>query len=179
MANGKVKGGNYEREISKNLSLWLSGGENDDLFWRTQNSGGRYTTRYKKKLTLEGQSGDIASVRGNISNEFLKTFCVEIKFYKDINIWGFITKAKDGVLDFWKQAYEQSKQAGREPILIVKQNYKPALLISNKIFNKILIKNFKLKPELEVNLLRQKIFIWKLEDILDIDPKKFMSIITK
>ena len=179
MAIGKIKGDNYERIISKKLSIWLSKGENDDLFWRTQGSGSRHTTRYKKNLTLEGQSGDVASVRSGVSEEFLKVFCVEIKFYKDINLWGIVTKSKVGLLGFWKQADEQAKRVNKMPILIVKQNYKPALLISNKIFNKLLIKKFKLKPELEVNLVHQKIFVWRLENILDINPKKFISIFTK
>jgi len=176
MANGKRKGSNYERDISKKLSLWLSDGKEDDIFWRSQGSGSRHTIRYKKNLKLEGQSGDIASTRSGISEDFLKVFSIEIKFYKDINLWGLITGNNCGILDFWKQANEQAKKVGRIPILISKENYKPTLFISTKEFYNI-IKNFKLKPELEVNLSNQKIFIWKLENILKIDPKKFMFLI--
>lgn len=174
MTIGKIKGGNYERTISRKLSLWISDGKFDDMFWRTSGSGSRHTIRYKKNLTLEGQAGDIASTRSGISEEFIRTFCVEIKFYKEINIWGFITKTKSGVLDFWNQTTEKAKQVGKIPILIVKENYKPALFISNKSFKNIIIKNFKLKPELMVNLFNEEIFIWKLETVLGIDPKKFM-----
>lgn len=179
MTIGKIKGGEYERNISKKLSLWISQEKRDDLFWRTSGSGSRHTIRYKKNLTTEGQVGDITYTCSGVSEEFLKVFCLEIKFYKDINLWGTVTKSKVGLLDFWEQADEQAKKVGKIPILIAKQNYKPALLISNKIFNKLFIKNFKLKPELEVNLVNQKIFIWKLEDIFDINPKKFMSIIVE
>ena len=48
MTTGKRKGNNYEREMSRRLSLWLSENERDDLIWRTHNSGGRFTTRMKK-----------------------------------------------------------------------------------------------------------------------------------
>jgi len=179
MINGKEKGGNYERVISKKLSLWLSNREFDDMFWRTQGSGSRHTIRRRKNLTLEGQAGDIASTCRGISEDFIKVFCVEIKFYKDINIWSTITKSKTGLLDFWKQADRQGREVGKIPLLIVKQNHKPTLLISNEIFNILIIKNFELESELVVNLHHQKIFIWKLEDILSINPEKFMSLIVK
>lgn len=175
MANGKIKGSNYERKISKELSLWISDNKFDDLFWRTHGSGGRFTTRNKKNLTLEGQAGDITSTRSGISEEFLKVFCVEIKFYKDINIWGLITKSNAGLLEFWEQASKQAKQSRRLPILIVKENYKPTLFISNRAFY-LLIKKIKM-PEIEVNISSKKIFVWKFEDILNISSKKFMSII--
>jgi len=176
MVNGKRKGNNYEREISKNLSLWISNNKSDDLFWRSQGSGGRHTVRYKKNLTLEGQSGDIASTHSGISEDFLKIFCVEVKFYKDINIWGMITKTKKGILDFWEQAYKKARQVKKLPILIVKENYRPALFISNRAFS-MLTKKLKLRPELEVNLSYQKLFIWKFKDILDVNFDEFMSII--
>lgn len=174
MTIGKIKGGEYERKISKKLSMWLSSGERDDLFWRTSGSGSRHTIRYKKNLTTEGQAGDVTYTCSGISEEFIKVFCMEIKFYKDINLWSVITKSKSGLLDFWDQTYEKAKQVGKTPILIVKENYKPALFISNESFN-MLMKNFELKSELMVNLLHQKIFIWKLEDLFNIDPKKFMD----
>lgn len=178
MANGKRKGSNYEREISKKLSLWLSNNKDDSIFWRSQNSGGRHTIRYKKNQTLEGQSGDIASTRGGISEDFLKVFSIEIKFYKDINLWGIITKSNGGILDFWKQADEQSRRVKKVPILITKENYKPTLFISTRTFYDIM-KKFKLEPDLEATLSNQKIFIWKLESIMKVDPKKFMSFIKK
>lgn len=53
------KGIPFERKISKDLSLWWSDGERDDIFWRTTTSGGRATTRRKTKKKTFGQSGDI------------------------------------------------------------------------------------------------------------------------
>jgi hypothetical protein len=53
------KGGEYEREISKQLSLWVSKGKRDDLIWRTSASGGRATTRSKKKLETAYAYGDL------------------------------------------------------------------------------------------------------------------------
>ena len=41
------KGGAWEREFSKYLSLWITEGERDDVFWRSSQSGGRATQRAK------------------------------------------------------------------------------------------------------------------------------------
>lgn len=51
----------FEREVCKDLSYWWSGGRRDDLFWRSDTSGGRATSRRKKNKTTAGQCGDIAS----------------------------------------------------------------------------------------------------------------------
>ena len=56
---GKRKGGAFERRMAKRLSLWWTGGERDDVIWRTQLSGGRATVRGRKGKTSEGQYGDL------------------------------------------------------------------------------------------------------------------------
>ena len=51
---GKAKGSSFERLICKELSLWITGGEHQDVFWRSAMSGGRSTVAMKKgdKLAL-------------------------------------------------------------------------------------------------------------------------------
>ena len=49
-----VKGGNFERNFCKNLSLWVSEGRYQDVFWRTRGSGG-WSTRMKSPT----QVGDV------------------------------------------------------------------------------------------------------------------------
>ena len=57
--SGKSKGNAFERKVSKQLSLWWTSGKHDDIFWRTDTSGGRATVR-KGKRTY-GQHGDICA----------------------------------------------------------------------------------------------------------------------
>lgn len=59
--NPKQKGSNFERAFCKELSLWWSLGKDDNVFWRSQSSGGRATTRSKSNKRAEGQFGDIAA----------------------------------------------------------------------------------------------------------------------
>jgi hypothetical protein len=54
-----AKGGEWEREVSKILSLWWTGGERNDVMWRTHGSGGRATNRAKKGKGTAGASGDL------------------------------------------------------------------------------------------------------------------------
>jgi len=40
---GKAKGASFERDICRRLSLWVSAGKQEDVFWRSAMSGGRST----------------------------------------------------------------------------------------------------------------------------------------
>ena len=64
------------------LSRWWSTGlgipENDAIFWRTSNSGGRATTRAKKGLRTFGSYGDVAAV-DPIGQPLLDLLTIEIK----------------------------------------------------------------------------------------------------
>jgi hypothetical protein len=74
-----AKGSIYEREICKLLSLWWSGGESDNIFWRTSQSGGRATQRAKKNDgKKQAHAGDITAIDSS-GNSFVQLVTVEIK----------------------------------------------------------------------------------------------------
>lgn len=54
-----AKGGEFEREIAKALSLWWTFEQRDDIFYRSQASGARFTSRWKRGKKTAYQSGDI------------------------------------------------------------------------------------------------------------------------
>lgn len=56
-----AKGSTFERKICKDLSLWWTGGKDDDCFWRSSMSGGRATIRGRKGKRTRGHYGDIAA----------------------------------------------------------------------------------------------------------------------
>lgn len=74
MAN---KGGQFEREISKRLGLWWA--NDDDIFWRSSNSGGRVTNRWNrtKKQGVHGH-GDIVATTST-GAPLLRMFTIECK----------------------------------------------------------------------------------------------------
>jgi len=57
--NTGAKGGEWERDLSKMLSLWWTHGDRDDVIWRTHGSGSRATTRSRKGLGTLGAAGDL------------------------------------------------------------------------------------------------------------------------
>lgn len=73
-----AKGSSFEREICKTLSLWWTGGERSDVFWRSSQSGGRATQRAKTGKRTFGSYGDISAV-DPIGQPLLKLFTIELK----------------------------------------------------------------------------------------------------
>lgn len=71
------KGSAFEREICKKLSEWWAG-VGADVFWRTANSGGRATVRYRKGKSTKGQFGDICAT-DPIAQPFIDCFHLELK----------------------------------------------------------------------------------------------------
>lgn len=78
MGTKAKKGSQFEREFCRQLSLWWSGGREDDLFWRTSNSGGRATTRHKKGKATRAHYGDVSATDDD-GKPFTQMFCVELK----------------------------------------------------------------------------------------------------
>jgi len=126
MVNGKQKGNGFERLISKEISMCLTG--RDDMMWRTQNSGGRFTTRAKAGKETLNQEGDIAATSSE-TEWFSNMFYVECKHYKDINLWSMIT-GKGILIDWIKDYLDRSKHCNKLLFLVIRQNNKPIVLLT-------------------------------------------------
>lgn len=172
--NSKNKGSGFERLIARKLSLWLSNGERDDWCYRTHSSGGRFTVRMKESKNTHGQSGDIASTHPG-SELFIENFNIEIKSYRDINLWSMFTGSKGGILDFWNQTKRDSKSSHKRPALIVKQNNKPILLLVDNIIAAIFYQ-MKLCPKIMIHMEKGSvIYVYLFEDFLKLDSQIFIK----
>jgi len=129
-AASKRKGGAFERETCESLSLWVSKGERDDLFWRSAMSGGRATVKQKTGKANVSQGGDICAVdpRGHA---LVGPFAIECKFYKDLKLDCAFLRGYGPLIKFWREAVHMAKRQGKIPMLIAKQNGWPVLLILN------------------------------------------------
>ena len=130
---GKQKGSQFEREVCKALSLWISNGKQEDVFWRSAMSGGRATVARKRGKDAGSGEGDLAAVRP-IGRLLLNRFVVECKFYKDLNILGLLdNEIKGGITGFWNKLDHDSLKVGKRPFLVGKQNgMKPFVLLDYK-----------------------------------------------
>ena len=120
------KGSNFERSVSKKLSLWLSGGEDDSWVWRTSSSGARAKTRAKQGKATSNSSGDLKAenpkafvIFENCSWELKNgygTYCL-------LDLIDKKSKNPKQVEKFFLQAKEDCKNANvKYPILVLKRD---------------------------------------------------------
>jgi hypothetical protein len=122
---GKAKGGNFEREICKRLSEWVSDGKSDDLFWRSAMSGGRATVRKKKNQETASGQGDITAVTpaGNILTD---RFVIECKHLKSIGLDAHVY-GQGPLAGIWNKLKNETPK-NKKPMLIFKENRRPILI---------------------------------------------------
>lgn len=119
--SGKRKGSSFERRVCHLLSMWISNGKHDDLFWRSSMSGGRAKVVFKKGGQNRTQCGDISSIHPD-GNPLTDRYLVSCKFYKSLNIEGTVIGNKGGLTAFWTECVIEAKQFNKIPMLIAKQN---------------------------------------------------------
>lgn len=110
--NGKAKGGIFEREIAKKLTLWASGQMDKLWYWRTPSSGGMGKNYYNV-------GGDIVALVPE-AEPLTNLFSIEIKHHKDIDILDHWNKtSKIGA--FWTQCCGDAQRSNKWPMLIMKK----------------------------------------------------------
>lgn len=128
---GKRKGAQFERKTCEALSLWVSKGKRDDLFWRSSMSGGRASVKFKKGKENVTQGGDICAI-DPMGHKLLDRFSIECKHYNDLNITTSLVCGYGKLVTFWFQTVKQAKRQKKIPILIARQNRLPVLFITNR-----------------------------------------------
>jgi len=121
----KGKGSEFERDICKALTQWLSGREKPYLFWRQPLSGGLATISEENA----DMSGDIRALTPE-SAFFTNFFSVEAKNgYPATSFWQHFTNSKGFNLKlFWKQCIGDAKNSKRHPMLIYRKKGKRAII---------------------------------------------------
>jgi hypothetical protein len=128
VVNGKQKGSAFERYVVKKLSLWISKGERQDLFWRSAMSGGRATIRFRKGQSVKAQMGDITAV-DPLGHLLTDRYYVECKNYQDFRMDRFVLKGSGLLQQFWDLTGKEAKKYGKKPMLICRQNGLPTFVL--------------------------------------------------
>lgn len=128
--SNKAKGSGFEREVCKRLSLWVSHGKRDDLYWRSAMSGGRASVLFKRRGKKSiSQAGDISCIHPDgaaltdlylISCKFLQ--CLDIHLMLEEGVRGRLAHA-------WKECRQEAENHEKKPLLIAKENRGPTLVI--------------------------------------------------
>jgi len=134
MTNGAAKGSAYERTLAKELSLWWSVGERDDLFWRSSQSGGRATQRAKQGKKTANACGDLCA-QDAAGQKLLDLFTIEIKRgYNTLHIYDILEGGKGGMNAFVAQSAKAASLAGTPYwLLIHKRDRHPAIYVTNDL----------------------------------------------
>lgn len=163
---GGEKGAEFERKMSKRLSLWWTDGARNDIFWRGKGSGARFTQGTGSRHT----SGDMVA-DDPIGQPLVGWFNFEFKHHRDFNLFEAIEPpTKTGkVRTFWEQTCNDAEKADKEPILICKRDLRHPYLFIHKRFRHLLPDGFRY-------VLWNDVLICQLFPFLEaVDPEVFLS----
>lgn len=126
----KQKGNNFENEISKILSRWLTEDQRSDVLERSPASGGKFTSHQKQHRDFGNIAGDLIAVAEE-GMHLISQFVVEIKHRNDagINAESLIYRTSEtGLISFWKKLLQECVQTQKLPMIVFKQNNRPILI---------------------------------------------------
>jgi hypothetical protein len=176
-----AKGSVFEREVCKQLSLWWTSGERDDVFWRSSQSGGRATQRAKKGQRTYGSYGDIAAV-DPIGEPLLRYFTIELKRGRSHGFLGDLLDVKGDnkthpFVKALRQARRSAKQAESKTwMLICRRDRRQSMVyLPWKYANQLTTINY---SEICVTILRKSSWIAavSLDAFLeDVQPQKIIE----
>lgn len=176
-----AKGGQFERDFSTQLSLWWTKGQNDSVFWRTSNSGGRATVRQQKGKFTYGQFGDITSI-DPIGEPLVRYMIFELKRgYPKADITRLIDKpkkAKEEIYEEWiRKSMKNAKQSNCPSWCIVhkKDRREATITLPSDIAGRLL-NNYKFNF-IEVILDGINVIYFKLDDFFkNVNPNTIKEI---
>ena len=148
--NSGAKGSSFERATCKHLSMWLSKGRRDDLFWRSAMSGGRATIGIRDGgFERSAQAGDITAIT-QAGERFLSLFVVECKHYADLQLHNLVAKRSGNTQKFWAKHVKECKKFKKHPMLIAKQNLLPVLFVTSLDGLRTLHRSFRVSRRMSV-----------------------------
>lgn len=169
-----AKGAEWERAVCQSMSIWISGGTREDLFWRAAMSGGRATLASRSGRANKFSSvGDITAV-DKLGIPFLEKFSIECKFYKDLRMAHPIFGHHGEREVIWDKPLAEAEDKGKHVIVAAKQNrQRPIALISHAgvvALKKGVRPGVSFKPR--AVLVEWGCQVFDLTDLWMLDPKK-------
>ena len=170
--NGKSKGNNFERNISRKLSLWLTNNESDNMVWRTDTSGGRSTIKMKQNKmddVIRDNIGDLKKVceRGKYEfiDMFFDKFLVELKCGYG-NTFDFYPPFNKGLIHILYKSKKEAFDANKCLFLVVKADRKKILVISDF--------QFCIESKLEIHIDIDFYYIYLLDELIEHNLKSII-----
>lgn len=159
MPKGNKKGSAFEREICKQLSLWWTNDDRDDIFWRTAGSGARAKVRSKKGKKTFGQAADIQAT-DPIGQPLIDLCCIELKKGYSKSTFADLIDAPDSAAEqmyskFISQAKQDASNAGCPYWMLIckRDRREPVIIIPKSLYDD-------LKNECSIKKCRPKVMLY-------------------
>jgi hypothetical protein len=132
------KGSQFERDMCRLFSRWVSGGDRDDLFWRTSQSGGRATacSRRGAALKSKGFYGDMSLADADHPTAKLFADNVSVEFKRGYNrasiqdIIDLPARAATRTMEYFlDQAARDAEASGRLWMLVWKRDSRDPIVV--------------------------------------------------
>ena len=134
---GKAKGSEFEREISKRLSLWWTDGASSQVFWRTSGLLSRGGDRKVHQI------GDVHAIDAR-GQGLVERVNIELKYYRDLRILDIVYKPDKKhvtLLNHWAQCKRDAEASDREPLLIAKRNFAEPFVVCRLDIARLLVRS--------------------------------------
>lgn len=173
----KSKGSLFEREVGKNLSLWLTEGEQSNIFSRNVLSGGGFTITAKTGIETPNIPGDLMAA-SPLAFEFLSMFSIECKHRADIGIDVYLrdTKGTSFLSKTIKHTKEQAELHNLSWMVIAKQNRCDTMVFMEHGIGRQCVINNALQDDLRYHILcNDTVFLTTLDQLVTVVPvEKFI-----
>ena len=157
--NGAQKGFGFERKLAVIFGEWWSEGARDDIFWRTDGSGSRATSRAKRGKKTRFQYGDM-TFTDPVGQPLIEAFNFEFKNYKTYDLLSAFaqTDPNKSWLVMWTEGRVDADLSHREPILITKKNqHKMIMWMPHGLYYALHSAGYRPHPRMFVQLAEQTV----------------------
>lgn len=126
MINSKSKGNSYERSVARLLSKWVTGKEDEIIYWRCVSSGSVSTIQKQKGKNASGLDGDFICVDTSEESvkykKLLDSFFIDAKCLGKVHLNMINTKNQKSnqLLQNIIKVYNDAISSNKIPFLIVK-----------------------------------------------------------
>jgi hypothetical protein len=119
-----AKGGDFERDTAKFLTVWLTGKKKPYKYWRMDASGG-LATIHEENVNL---AGDIKALDKD-GQFLLDTFVIECKTgYPKTSFWQHWSSVKFQIKEFWQKLVTVETPPNKHPMLIYRKKGRKRLV---------------------------------------------------
>lgn len=173
MKNPAEKGHAFERKIAKDLSLWLSNNQEKSLLWRTPTSGAMAHKLPTAQARLVGGDIGVLDSTSEIAVTFVSHFFCELKHYKVLDWSSFIIHDKGFIKTTWQKAHKEAAEHNRVPLVIMKQNFYPEVVLLSSLFMQYL-KAHRKNYLPEASIIRDTVSVCSWLNFLSTDPSDLL-----